>query len=186
MLTIKDILDKFRSISVDSINDFLTRNDIEHKRTDLNVLEFKLENWRWDLYIYQDYIKVELVLFVPEEMSVDKEIAREACLEVTKRLKVLKLYYTSRKYRDKYKDNEVVECDIFLFSFESFCFSMFEFGNLFYNGIYAIIGGQKEYNKLYDEMESKKPKPPVGFTNFISDSSSEKPQTTNRRRVGYV
>lgn len=190
MQIINNTLDKFRQISVERVSDFLTRNSIEHKRAELDTIEFNLKNWRWYLFINQNYIKIDLVFPITEQTNsnkhIDKGIAREACLEVTKQLKVLKVFYTSHKYVDKDKDNEIVKYDILLFSFESFCYNMFEFSRLFYDGINVIIGGYNEYHKRYKEIDSKLPKAPIGFTNFNRDSSVENSQTTNRRRIGYV
>lgn len=190
MLTINNILDKFRAISVERISDFLNRNGIEHKRTELNAIEFMLKGWHWDLWIDRDYIKMDLVFPVTEETNGERNIemgvSREACLEVTKQIRVMKAFYTSHQYVDKDKDNEIVKYDLLHFSFESFCYSMFEFSRLFYDGVNVIIGGYNEYHKHYKEIEAKLPKAPVGFTNYNIESSDVRQQITNRRRIGYV
>lgn len=79
-----DILDRYKSISVGRVNDFLDRNCIEHKCTELRKIEFKLEDWSWDLYIDDNYFKMDLVFPIAEDTGKDKHInnhvAEEACL----------------------------------------------------------------------------------------------------------
>lgn len=190
MLTIKNILDKFRSISVDSINDFLTRNGIKHKCVELNIIEFELKGWNWDLYIGDDYVKLDLVFSMSEVKGedgyCDRNSVEEANLDVTKRVKVLKAFCTSHKCVDKDNGDRVVNRNNIHFSFESFIYNMYDFRELFYRGVGVILGGCNEHKKVYSEFEAKRPQTPIGFCNYDEDSTNEKLQTTNRRRVGYV
>ena len=55
MLGIYNILNRYKSISIERINDFLTRNGIEHQCTEFGKIKFKLEDWKWDLYIENNY-----------------------------------------------------------------------------------------------------------------------------------
>ena len=65
MFTINDIFDKYRSISIERVNDFLTRKSIEHKCTELRKIEFRLEDWSWDFaticMISVDYFMMDLM-----------------------------------------------------------------------------------------------------------------------------
>lgn len=63
---------------------------------------------------------------------------------------------------------------------------MYEFNELFYNGLRLILGGYSEYRELYDELESKSPVTPVGFIQSDCDNAKEKLQPTDRHRIGFV
>lgn len=186
-----NIFDKFRSISVERINDFLNNKCIEHKCTELHRIEFRLEDWSWNLYVDDNYFKVSLVFPITRETDTDKpvntRVAEKACLEVTNLLKVLKANYSSHEYIDKDNDNKPVRYHILLFSFESFCYNMHDFNKLFYDALNVIISGFKEYHKLYDEIESKLPGAPIGFRQLDSEEETiEKTQTTNKHHIGFV
>ena len=103
------IFDKYKSISIERVNCFFDRNCIEHQCTGVREIEFKLEDWSWDLYIDNDYFKMELVFPITEDTGKDKRInnhiAEKACLEVTKQIKVLKAHYTSHEYVDEDNGN---------------------------------------------------------------------------------
>lgn len=190
MFNTYNIFDKFRSISVERINDFLNRKCIEHQCTELNRIQFKLENLTWDIFVDGSYFKIELAFPIFNDATLDKRvntsIAEEACLEVTKLIKVLKAHYTSYEYIDKDNNNELVKYKVLLFDFESFCYNMFDFCRLFYDALNIIICGYKEYYKQYDEIESRLPITPIGFRQFERDETKEKSQTTNRHHVGFV
>lgn len=49
-----------KSISVGRANDFLDRNCIEHQCIEVLKIEFILENWYCDLYIDDNYFKMNL------------------------------------------------------------------------------------------------------------------------------
>ena len=49
--------DRYKSISIEKVNGFLTRKCIEHQCTELRKIEFKLDGLSWDLYIDDDYFK---------------------------------------------------------------------------------------------------------------------------------
>lgn len=130
MFTINDIFDKYRSISIERVNDFLTRKSIEHKCTELRKIEFRLEDWSWDLYIDDNYFKIDLVFPISQGADVDKRInsyvAEKACLEVTKLIKVMKAHYSSHEYVDEDNGNKLVKYNILLFNFESYCYNMYD------------------------------------------------------------
>lgn len=69
---------------------------------------------------------------------------------------------------------------------ESYCYNMYDFSRLFYDGLNVILGGYNEYHKLYDEIESKLPGTPIGFRNFDNDEARQESQPTNRHRIGFV
>ena len=190
MFTINDIFDKYRSISIERVNDFLTRKSIEHKCTELRKIEFRLEDWSWDLYIDDNYFKIDLVFPISQGADTDKRInshvAEKACLEVTKLIKVLKAYYSSHEYVDEDNENKLVKYNILILNFESYCYNMYDFSRLFYDGLNVILGGYNEYHKLYDEIESKLPGTPIGFRNFDNDEARQESQPTNRHRIGFV
>lgn len=190
MQSIYNIFDKFKSISNERVNDFLRRNGIEHQCTELNKIEFRLEDWNWELYIDGNYFKMDLIFPITEEMNAEKpmnkSVAEEACLEVTKQIKVLKAFYTSHSYVDKGKDNRVVSYNILGFTFESFCYNMCDFRLLFNNAINVIVAGYREFPKFYDEIESKLPGTPIGFRLSDSNDTKEKSLTTNKHRIGFV
>ena len=150
------IVDKYKSISIERVNNFLDRNCIEHQCTELREIVFKLEDWSWDLYIDNDYFKIELVFPITEDTGKDKHInnhiAEKACLEVTKLIKVLKAHYTSHEYVDEDNEDKLVKYNLLHFNFESYCYNIYDFGKLFYDGLNVILGGYKEYHKLYDEI----------------------------------
>lgn len=190
LLGLFDCFDKYKSISTERINDFLTRRCIEHQCTELHRIEFRLEDWSWDLCIGDNYFKINLVFPIVRENDTDKlinaQVATDACLEVTKLLKVLKVNYSSHEYIDKENDNKLIKYNILLFSFESFCYNMCDFGKLFYDAISVIISGYHEYHKRYDSIESKLPITPIGFRQFDSDEANEKTQISNKHHVGFV
>jgi len=190
MLTLFNIFDRCKSISIERVNDFLTRKCIEHQCTELHKIEFKLEDWSWDLYIDENYFKMDLVFPITEKncsnKHINRHVAEEACLEVTKLIKVLKAHYTSHEYVDKDNGNQLVKYYILLFSFESYCYNMYDFNKLFYDGLNVILGGYKEYLKLYDDIESKLPSTPIGFRTFDSNATNDKSRTINNHRIGFV
>lgn len=190
MFTINDIFDKYRSISIERVNDFLTRKSIEHKYTELRKIEFRLEDWSWDLYIDDNYFKIDLVFPISQGADTDKRInsyvAEKACLEVTKLIKVMKAHYSSHEYVDEDNGNKLVKYNILLFNFESYCYNMYDFSRLFYDALNVILGGYNEYHKLYDEIESKLPGAPIGFRSFDNDEVKQETKPTNRHRIGFV
>ena len=189
MITIHNIFDKYRSVTIERVHNFLSRKGIEHQCSELKKIDFKLEGWSWDLYIEDNYVNICLD-FIKKETDADKKtnrkVAKEACLGVTKRIKVIKAFYTSHSHNDEDNGNRLTRYDIFHFSFESFCFNMHEFNVLFYNGLRLILGAYSEYRELYDEMESRLPETIVGFRNDDSNETNERSQTTNRHRIGFV
>jgi len=190
MHTIYDVVDKYRSISVERVNDFLTRKCIGHQCTELRKIEFKLEDWSWDLYIDDNYFKMELVFPITEDTGSDKPInkrvAEEACIEVTRQVKVLKAYYCSYEYVNKDNENKLVKYNILLFNFGSYCYNMYDFSKLFYDGLNIILWGYKEYHKLYNEIESKLPITSIGYIRSDNDDANEKSRTKNRHHIGFV
>lgn len=186
---IYNLFDKYRLISLERINDFLTKKSIEHQCTELRKIEFKLEGFTWNLYIDDDYIKIQLGFPILEENAAVKhiigQVAENACLEVTKRIKVIKAHYSSHEFHDEDNDNKLVKYKVLLFSFESYCFNMYDFGKLFFKGLDIILGGFSEYHTLYSEIESKLPSSPIGFRNTGSNDSNEKSQPTNNHRIGF-
>lgn len=188
MLGIYNILNRYKSISIERINDFLTRNGIEHQCTEFGKIEFKLEDWKWDLYIENNYFRMVLVFSITEDTIKDRYIdcngAEEACLEITKQIKFLKAHYSSHKYKDN--DNRLKNYNILIFNFESYCYNMYDFSKIFYDGLNIILVGYKEYQKIYDEIESKLTAIPIGFRNSDGNNKSEKSKKTNRHRIGYV
>lgn len=190
MLKTYNIFDKYKSVSIERAHDFLTRKAIEHQCTELRRIEFKLEDFSWNLYIVDNYIKIELNFLINKETSTDKrtnrKIADGVCVEVTKRIKVIKAFYTSHCDNDEDNGNRLTRYDIFHFSFESFCFNMYEFNELFYNGLRLILGGYSEYRELYDEFESKVPVTPIGFIQSDCDNAKEKLQPTDKHHIGFV
>lgn len=185
-----NLFDKYRSISIERVNGFLSKKSIEHKYTDFRKIEFKFENWSWDLYIDDDYFKMNLVFTINEETAIGKRmnklVAEEVCLELTKMIKVLKVHYTSHEYVNEEEGNKLVKYNVLLFSFESFCYNMYDFHKLFYDGLNVILTGFKEYHKLYDKIEPKLQRSPIGFVSFESGDTTEKSQHTNRNRMGFV
>ena len=140
--------------------------------------------------IDDDYFKMVLVFPITEENAKDKHInnhiAEKACLEVTKLIKVLKAHYTSHEYVDEDKEDKLVKYNILLFNFETYCYNMYDFSKLFYDGINVILGGYKEYHKLYDEIRATLPSAPIGFRTFDSNATSDNSQTINGHRIGFV
>lgn len=189
MIPFCNIFDRYKSISIERVHDFLNRKCIEHQCTELHKIEFKLEDWTWDLYIDENYFTINLVFPITEENGSDKHICRhvaeEACLEATKLIKVLKACYSSHNYIDEENDNKQIKYNFLLFNFESFCYNMYDFCKLFYDGLNVILGGYKEYHSIYDEIESKLGTP-IGFGNFDDKGTKEDSQTTNRHRIGFV
>ena len=118
--------------------------------------------------------------------QINRQIAEEACLEVTELIKVLKTHYASYEYVDEHNGNKLVKYNILLFNFESYCFSMYDFCKLFYVGLEIIIGGYKEYHKLYDEIKSTLSETPIGFRNLDSDNTNEKSQPIDKHGIGFV
>lgn len=190
MFTYNNIFDRFRSISVERINEFLTRKCIEHKYTELHRIEFKLEGWLWDLYVDDNYFNVNLAFPIATESDTDKHvntrIAQEASAEVTKLLKVLKVNYFLHEYADKDNDNKIFKSNILQFSFESFCYNMYDFGKMFYDALNVIIGGYKEYHKFYDDFEAKLPGSTIGFRQYNSEDKNGISQITDRNHVGFI
>lgn len=184
------IVDKYKSISIERVNNFLDRTCIEHQCTELRKIVFKLEDWSWDLYIDDDYFKMVLVFPITEENAKDKHInnhvAEKACLEVTKLIKVLKAHYTSHEYVDEDNEDKLVKYNILLFNFETYCYNMYDFSKLFYDGINVILGGYQEYHKLYDEIRATLPSAPIGFRAFESNVTNDNSQTINGHRIGFV
>ena len=187
MLTTYNLFDKYRSISIERIINFLTRKCIEHRCAELQKIEFKLEDLSWNLYLDNDYFKMDLVFPITEEENhINTKVAKEACLEITKLVKVLKAHYTSHDYIDKENGSKVVKYHILLFSFETFCYNMYDFGKLFYDSLNVILCGYNEYHKLYNEIVSKLPNAPIGFRNFESNNANEESHPTNRHRIGFI
>lgn len=190
MLTLYNLLDMFRSISIERVNTFLTRNSINYQRAELQKIEFKLEDLTWELYIDGDYFKMVLVFPITEENAKDKHInnhvAEKACLEVTKLIKVLKAHYTSHEYVDEDNEDKLVKYNILLFNFETYCYNMYDFSKLFYDGIKVILGGYQEYHKLYDEIRATLPSAPIGFRAFESSVTNDNSQAMNGHRIGFV
>lgn len=190
MFIINDIFDKYRSISIERVNNFLTKKSIEHKCTELRKIEFKLEDLFWDLYIDDNYFKMELVFPISEGADTGKHInhhvAKKACLDVTKLIKVLKAHFSSHEYVDETNGNKLVKYNILLFNFESYCYNMYDFSRLFYDGLNVILGGYNEYHKLYDKIESKLPGVPIGFRTIDNDGDRQESQPSNRHRIGFV
>lgn len=184
---LNSILDKFRPVSVERINDFLTRKCIEHTCTKLDEISFKIEDLNWHLYIDENYFKIELAFTIDEESDnkINKLIAEKACLEVTKQIKVLKAHYISHEYTDEDQNNKLIKFHILIFAFESYCFNMYDFSYFFFTGLNIIIGGKNEYHKIYDELESKLPGTSIGFSHLDSENTYEKSQPTNRHRIGF-
>lgn len=180
-------LDKFKPVSVERVNDFLSRKCIEHKCTKLYEISFKIEDLNWNLYIDGDYIKIELAFPIDEEAekNINKLVAEKACLEVTKLIRVLKAYYLSHEFIDEDNDNKLKKLHILLFSFESYCFNMYDFSNIFYTGLSTILLGKNEYHKIYDELESKLSSASIGFSHYDSEDTYENSQPTNRHRIGF-
>lgn len=185
MLAIQNLLDKYRSITIERVNEFLTKNSIEHKCTELRKIEFKFEDWSWDLYIDNNYFKIHLAFTTTEE-NINILAAEKACIELAKRVKVLKAYYISHEFVDEDKGNELVKSNLLLFEFESFCYNMYDFSKLFYDALNVILVGNHEYNKLYEEIVSTLPTAPVGFRNVESVSANEQSQPTDRHHIGFV
>lgn len=189
MITIHNIFDKYRSVTIERVHNFLSRKGIEHQCSELKKIDFKLEGWSWDLYIEDNYVNICLD-FIKKETDADKKtnrkVAKESCLEVTKRIKVIKAFYTSHSHNDEANGNRLTRYDIFHFSFESFCYNMYEFNELFYNGLRLILGGYSEYRELYDELESKSPVTPVGFIQSDCDNAKEKLQPTDKHHIGFA
>ena len=135
MFTINDIFDKYRSISIERVNDFLTRKSIEHKCTELRKIEFRLEDWSWDLYIDDNYFKIDLVFPISQGADTDKRInshvAEKACLEVTKLIKVLKAHYSSHEYVDEDNENKLVKYNILILIADALLSGSFVFQKLY-------------------------------------------------------
>lgn len=190
MFTKYNLINKYRSISIERVSDFLTRKCIEHQCTELQKITFKLEGWSWNLYIDKDYFKIELAFPIIEENETskrtNKRVAEDACLEVTKLIKILKAHYNSHEYVDEGNDNKLIKYHVLVFSFESYCYNMYDFNRLFNDGLRVILCGYNEYHKLYDVIESKSPGNPIGFRNVDSDGSSESSQAMSRNRIGFV
>lgn len=190
MLTIQNLFDKYRPMSIDRVNDFLTRKSIEHKCTKLKEIEFKFEDCSWDLYIDDDYFVMCLVFTTIDENSTDKhvnrQIAEQASREATKKLKVLKVHYSSHEYVDEDNGRKLVKYNILQFYFESYCYNMCDFSKLFYDGLNIILAGYNEYHKQYEEIESKLSGSPIGYRNFDSEDTNKESQPTNRRCNGFV
>lgn len=81
-------------------------------------------------------------------------IAENACLEVTKRIKVIKVHYSSHEFHDEDNGNKLVKFNVLHFCFESYCYNMYDFGKLFFTGLNVILGGYSEYETLYAEIQS--------------------------------
>lgn len=184
MFTINDIFDRNRSISIERVNEFLTRKSIEHKCTELRKIEFKLEDWSWDLYIDDNYFK--MVLVTSTDKHINRHVAEKACLEVTNLIKVLKAHYTSYEYVEEDDGNKLVKYNILIFKFESYCYNMYDFSRLFYDGLNIILCGYNEYYMHYNQIESELPGAPIGFRNFDNDEVRQESQSTNRYRIGFV
>ena len=133
---------------------------------------------------------MDLVFPITEDNGKDKlinnHVAEKACLEVTKLIKVLKAHYTSHEYVDEDNGNKLVKYNILLFNFESYCYNMYDFSKLFYDGLNVILGGYKEYHKLYDEIRATLPSAPIGFRTFDSNATNDNSQTINGHRIGFV
>lgn len=121
-----------------------------------------------------------------KDKHINNHVAEKACLEVTKLIKVLKAHYTSHEYVDEDNEDKLVKYNILLFNFETYCYNMYDFSKLFYDGINVILGGYQEYHKLYDEIWATLPSAPIGFRAFESNVTNDNSQTINGHRIGFV
>lgn len=189
MIMTDNLFDKYRSISFERVNDFLTKRSIEHQCTELRKIEFKFEGFTWFLSIEDDFFNIHLGFNISEEIRINnnviENVAENACLEVTKRMKVIKAHYSSHEFYDEDNGNKIVKCNVLHFCFESYCYNMNDFGKLFFTGLDVILGGYSEYHKLYAEIKSKLPSAPIGFRSMDSNDSHEKSQPTNNHRIGF-
>lgn len=185
-----NFLDKYRSISINRISDFFDRKCIRHHCIpEHNKIDFMLDDFQFGIWIDKKYFLIELLCPIAsedkKEKPVDRRGAEEACLGITKQIKVLKAYYTIVDYIDEDNANKLAKCNTIRFSFDSFCYNMYDFSILFHDALNVIHFGFNEYHKLYDEIISKTHSAPVGFRTFDSEVSVEQSPITNHH-IGFV
>ncbi len=145
-----NILDKYKSISIDRISSFFDRKCIRHHCTPKqNRIDFMLDGFLWGLCMDKDYFRIELSRPIRTrdkiESPVDMVLAENVCLDVTQKIKVLKAYCTLENYIDEDKANELIKLSPLRFNVEFFCHNMYDFRKLFYIGINVIF----ECRRLY-------------------------------------
>ena len=189
---IRQVINKLRKpISIGYIHKYLRSKGIATNERGENNLTFKLYDTNWDLFCEKERVGLRCSLTLGND--IDMQCMLQAANELNNERWIVKAFINTYTAGEEDNTAEKISISSIIFSFESFCYSEADFGNIYEFAIYALTDGieyhRKAYVDLLNKHKSKSASTPIGFhteSTVNEGTSVAAADNQKRNRIGFV